>query len=59
MRVACLRAPERNMGGYFAERTKSLKFLLKEACEAQTYFRSSFGGREAATVNTSALRRLS
>ena len=42
----------------FAERTKSLKFLLKVACEAQTYFRSSFGGREATTVNTSALRRL-
>ena len=31
MRVACLRAPERNIGGHFAERTKSLKFLLKVA----------------------------
>ena len=63
MRVACLRALERNMGGY------RLRFCpvwllpkeqnrLKEACEAQTYFRSSFGGREATTGNTSALRRL-
>ena len=42
----------------FAERTKSLKFLLKVACEAQTYFWSSFGGREVTTVNTFALRKL-